>query len=473
MKEYRGTDIIKASRFLQKMAIEREELEKIIPLTKVQVEDRFANVYFEGEHDGKLLTVIVTVYRAMTYCNKYFATTDGRVFQKNNSPADFLEMLRWINSICKLDTEEARNGTLVMRREEWAIVHADFIEEFIHKLKEFAHNAERVLYGVMVPWEREYKTFLCQKHYPILTYDPDIHDFKSEYGVATDSAQIGFLVSYDAKKIYLIFGICHRCDRSAYEFTKKLFPDSVPALPCFDCNGEDGSARMIECNSIDEVVEKMKYAQDTWEKHYDEIAKEKGITRDWKKADEWDYDGPSYPEGTPERESLEADKRAKEEKRGVAILDKTLRGMSARGFDFKTMFPYAEITYEKGDVVVKIKYQFPKIDGSKLKWKSATCDIRINFYRLRDNREEFKVKVQDVATYQTMHGVYDWFKIAKTRDPERMMIIKPGRARHSYYYYDGYYCGERIMREMREAINSILPKISELKEFAEYKRFKE
>ena len=61
MKEYRGTEIIKASRWLQDMSHEREVIEKIIPLTKVQVEDRSAKVFFEGEHDGKLLTVIVTV----------------------------------------------------------------------------------------------------------------------------------------------------------------------------------------------------------------------------------------------------------------------------------------------------------------------------------------------------------------------------------------------------------------------------
>lgn len=389
MKEYRGTEIIKASRFLQDMSHERESLEKIIPLTKVQVEDRSAKVFFEGEHDGKLLTVIVTVYKAVTYRNQYFATTDGKTINTESSREGFSDFMRWINSICKLDSEEARDGTLEMRREEWAVVHADFVSEFVRKLRMFAHDANRVTYGVMVPWEKNYRCTLCCHYYPMLTYDEGLHDFKKRDALA----EVGFQISYDAKKIYLIFGLSQFCDTEPYEFLKKLFPDSVPALECFQCNGRDGSARMVECNSIDEAAEKMKQAQEIWEKHYDEIAKAKGVTRDWKRAKEWDWDGPKYEEGTPERESFDADKKIKEQKHGAVVIDETLRAMTARGFDFKTMFPDAEIGYENGSVVIKIKYKFPKIDGSKIKWKPATCDIRIEFFRDRENREEFRVKV--------------------------------------------------------------------------------
>lgn len=455
------------------MSHEREVLDKIIPLTRVQVEDRSAKVFFEGEHDGKPLTVIVTVYKAVTYRNQYFATTDGKTINTESSREGFSDFMRWINSICKLDTEEARDGTLEMRREEWAIVHADFVREFVRKLKMLAHVPERVTYGLMVPWERQYRCTLCQHFYPMLTYDEDLHDFKRKYGVSWDSGVVRFHVSYDAKKIYLIFGLNQFCEHEPYEFLKKLFPDSVPALECFECNGRDGSARMVECNSIDEAAEKMKRAQEIWEKHYDEIAKAKGVTRDWKRAKEWEWDGPKYEDGTPEYESLEADKKIKEQRDGAVAIDETLRAMTARGFDFKTMFPDAEISYENGSVVVKLKYKFPKIDGSKIKWKDATCDIQIEFFRDRENREEFRVKVQDVASYQTMHGVYDRFKYAKSSDIERMMMIKPSRARHKYWYYDGYYNARQSMHELREAIESIKPKIEELKEFAEYKGFKE
>jgi hypothetical protein len=469
MKEYRGTEIIKASRFLQKMTHECEVLGKIIPLTKVQVEDRSARVFFEGEHDGKPLRVVVTVYRAVTYSNEYSATADGRVFQSRYGHGGFVELIRWINSICKLDTDEARDGTLEMRLEEWAIVHADFIREFIRKLNILAHNPDRVTYGVMVPWERQYRCTLCQHYYPMLAYDKEIHDFKKRDVVA----EVGFQISYDAKKIYLIFGIDQFCDYESYEFLKKMFPDTVPALECFECNGRDGSARMVECNSIDEAAEKMKRAQETWEKHYDEIAKAEGMTRDWKKAKSWDWDGPEYEEGTPERETLDADKKIKEQKHGAVVIDETLRAMTARGFDLKTMFPDAEISYENDSVVLKISYKFPKIDGSKIKWKPATCDVQIKFFRDHNNREEFRVLVHDVAVYQTMHGVYDRFMEAKRNDGEKMMMIKPSRARRKYWYYDGYYNARQSMQEMREAIESIKPKIAELKEFAEYKGFKE
>ena len=473
MKEYRGRDIIKASRYLQDMFHEREVLEKIIPLTKVQVEDRFAKVYFEGEHDGKLLTVIVTVYKAKSHHNQYFATTDGRSINTENSRDSFPDFVRWINSICRLDTEEARNGTLEMRKEEWAIVHSDFIEEFVKKLRCFVDKGEKVLYGVMKPWESSHSCILCKHYFPILTYDPELHDFKREYGIANDTAEIGFQVSWDAKKIYLVIGLDQFCGYEAFKFVQKLLPDTVPALPSLACNGREGSARMFECNSIDEAAEKMKYAQETWEKHYDAIANEKGVTRDWKKAKEWNWDGPKYEEGSSEDMSLKADIEVKEQKEGVAVLEKTLTGMSARGFDFKTMFPEAEITYDKGEVVVKIPYMFPKVTGSKMKWKPATCDLHINFYRNSENREEFTVKVQEVATYQTMKGVYDRFKYAKSNDAEKMMLIKQSRVRHKYWYCDGYYNARQSMHDMREAIDSIRPKIEELKEFVEYKGFKE
>ena len=473
MKEYRGTDIIKASRYLQDMSYERQELEKIIPLTKVQVEDRFAKVYFEGEHDGKLLTVIVTVYKAMSYHNQYFATTDGRMINTQDSRDNFQDVLRWINSVCKLDTEEAKNGTLEMRKEEWAIVHADFIKEFTKKLKCFVDKGDKVLYGVMEPWRQEHSCILCKDYFPILTYDPDLHDFKRKYGVANDSAEIGFAVSWDAKKIYLVIGLDQFCNKESFAFVQKLLPGTVPAIPELACNGREGSARMFECNSIDEAAEKMKYAHDTWDKHYEDIAKEKGITRDWKKAKEWNWDGPKYEEGSPEDLSLKADIEVKEQKKGVAVVEETLRAMTARGFDFRTMFPEAEITYEKGEVAIKIPYKFPKVTGSKMKWKDAICDIRIEFYHDGQQREEFTIKVQDIATYQTMQGVYDRFKYAKSNDAEKMMLIKPCRARRKYWYYDGYYNARQSMHEVREAIESIRPKIDELKDFVEYKGFKE
>lgn len=473
MKEYRGTEIIKASRWIQDMSHEREVLEKIIPLTKVQVEDRSAKVFFEGEHDGKLLTVIVTVYKAISRHNQYFATTDGRMINIEDTRDGFQDFMRWINSICKLDTEEAKNGTLEMRKEEWGIVHADFIKEFTKKLRCFVDKGDKVLYGIMEPWQKDHSCILCKHYFPILKYDPDLHDFKKEYGVANDTAEVGFQVSYDAKKIYLVFGLNQYTAPRPFEFLKQMFPDSVPAIPSLACNGRDGSARMIECNSIDEAAEKMKYAQSVWDKRYDDLAKENGITRDWRKAKEWDWDGPKYEEGTPEYESLEADRKVKEAKKGVAVMEETLRAMTARGFDLKTMFPEAEITYEKGEVVVKIPYMFPKVTGSKMKWKPATCDISIEFYRDNKKQEEFRVKVQEIATYQTMAGVYDRFKYAKENDAEKMMMIKPCRARHKYWYYDWYYNARQSMHEMRDAIMSIRPKIDELKEFVEYKGFKE
>ena len=126
MKTYKGQELIKAAKYLQKMGSVRSKIEQDFTLDSIDVEDREATVHYLGKVEGEDAKLNVTVFKAKTYGNVYAAYLAGQRFEEK----DYDRVYIWLHTITKLDTEEAKTGKLQLLPEQWNKVHKDFMKKF-------------------------------------------------------------------------------------------------------------------------------------------------------------------------------------------------------------------------------------------------------------------------------------------------------------------------------------------------------
>jgi len=474
MKTYTGNELVKAGPFLQQMQAEIDRLPEL-KVTRADVGDRSCVVLLEGEIGGRLATVEVTVFKAKTYKNRYLATMDDKLFDSEKI-CGYLDpltsMVTWLHTICKLDTEEARDGRLVMRPEEWDIVHADFIRHCVKTIPMFIHKPEILRHTVAWPWD-QHPYSLERHHWKLRIYDKELRDFRLPRSLAY--FYVSLVTSYDTKKLWIVIGPDFRCAYNEYDILKRMFPHAVTAPERFEKFGRDNTALVVECDSPEMVASEIEAATKRLDAYYDDVAKENNAPRDWHKAVEWTEDGPVYPPLSPERDSLERDRYAMETKHNAERKAYVLERLKAREIDLVAMLPDAAISYEKGMLNCKFSYRFPKVDGGRVKWRKAEATVQVDFSGCPDiEKETYTVYVPRIARYQTMRGVYDDFQTARENDGTRDMMIKPASSRDSFWYEDNHtYRWLSSAHEVIAAIKELPGKIKDLTEFVKYKGLRE
>jgi hypothetical protein len=474
MKVYTGSELVKAGPFLQQMQAEIDRLPEL-KVTRAEVGDRSCDVFLDGEIDGRLATVQVTVFKAKSYHNRYLATMDGKIYdsETNSGYMDPLTaMVTWLHSICKLDTEEARDGRLVMRPEEWDTVHADFIKHCLKTIPMFIHKPEIVRHTVAWPWD-QHPYSLERHHWKLRIYDKDLRDFRLPSNLTY--FYVSLVTSYDTKKLWIVIGPDFRNSYNEYEILKRMFPDAVTAPELFSKFGRDNTALVVECDSPEMVAKEIEAATRRLDDYYDDVAKENDAPRDWHKAVKWTEEGPVYLPLSPEQESLERDRYAKQTKHNAERKAYILERLKAREIDLEAMLPGATISYENGMLNCKFSYRFPKVDGGRVKWRKAEATVQVDFSGCPGiEKESYTIYVPRIAKYQTMRGVYDDFQTARENDATRDMMIKPAQSRASYWYEDNN--TQRWLSSAHEVIAGIkaLPgKIKALSDFVQYKGLRE
>jgi hypothetical protein len=283
------------------------------------------------------------------------------------------------------------------------------------------------------------------------------------------------VTSYDTKKLWIVIGPDFRNSYNEYEILKRMFPDAVTAPELFSKFGRDNTALVVECDSPEMVAREIEKATRRLDDYYDEVAKENDAPRDWHKAVKWTDEGPVYLPLSPEQESLERDRYAKQTKHNAERKAYILERLKAREIDLEAMLPGATISYENGMLNCKFSYRFPKVDGGRVKWRKAEATVQVDFSGCPGiEKESYTIYVPRIAKYQTMRGVYDDFQTARENDATRDMMIKPAQSRASYWYEDNN--TQRWLSSAHEVIAGIkaLPgKIKALSDFVQYKGHRE
>lgn len=470
MKTYKGAEIIKAAKYLQKMDT-RSEIEAEFTLDSVDVEDRKVVVHYSGTIEQKRATLDVTVYKAKSYDTEYKAKMAGRVFKET----DYRKVKIWLHSITKLKTEDAKAGKIELLPEEWKIVHKDFIEKFF---KDFhIRKTEFPESFVAFPYidRRSFGDIDEEFGLILLEYDPSLKDFKEDFNNYQFNLSIG--ISNDTKTLALGYYV-HDYDKNLNNALAAILPNAKQGkCPLLSCYGTGNKYYYVE-GTYDEILAICNGLKDRLYAHYDKIIKKCGGNPHWKNATGWTESGPVYPSGSAEsakaKELLDAKVNAKMQ----ASIDRVAETVKKfYGIDIKTYFKNSKVEckgYQFADtVVITIPYKFPKVTGSKVVLVDKELTVKI--YRddypntWGDGRhDKGDVQYQYPGIYTTMSGEYTDFSSAKSNDKGRLMILKPTRKKATAYY-DTSRC--RNVSNV-SVFSTIKRQLADLEEFVKYKGFK-
>lgn len=470
MKTYKGNELIKAAKYLQKMGSVRSEIEKDFTLDSIDVEDREATVHYIGKVEGEDAKLNVTVFKAKTYGNVYAAYLAGQRFEEK----EYDKVYIWLHSITKLDTEEAKTGKLQLLPEQWKKIHKDFMKKFFNDFNIDKHDQKwpecfvefRYLgHGAFNDVDDEFGLIL-------LAYDPALKDFKKSSDDYEFNIDIG--ISNDTTKLALGYYI--------HEYAKELNAAFKAVLPM----AENGISKIIEyggCSdyyyvegTYDEILEICKGMKERLFAYYDEIIKKRGGNPNWRSAITWEESGPVYPADSEESIKAKEQLDAKVNALKKASIERVVQ-VANDFYHVNIVGLFKDSTIECNEyrfadsVTIKVPYKFPKIKGSKVVMQDKVLEI--DLYRddyprsYGDGRyNELTVTYSIPAIYGTMSGEYVTFEEALNHDTEKLMTLKPTRKKSKAYISEQWSkCNEPVFDDIKNLIKGI-DKYLEYKGFA-------
>lgn len=434
MKTFKGTELIKAAKYLEELGDVRPRIEQDFTIDSVDVEDRKATVHFIGTVEGVDARLDVVVYKAKSYDNWYYATMADQKFNDK----DYNKVNIWLHSITRLDTEEAKNGTLKLLPEQWRIVHKGIMNKFFKDFRIEKHKSKW--------WPEEFVEFRYLDH-------GSFHNLGSEFGLVLleyDPKLKDFKKSFDDYQFHVDLGMSNDTTRLAVGY---YLHDREPvlnaALKAVLPMAKNGKCTIIQHYGVygdyyyvegthDEILEICKGMKDRLFEYYDGIIKSVGGNPNWRNATGWEESGPVYPAESDDavkvkelQDAKEADAKQRSINR-VATVAKQFFGV-----DIKTFFKDSTIEcrgYQFADtVVIMVPYKFPKVSGSKVVMQDKVLEISLYrddypYYNGSESRyDELTVTYHIPGIYGTMRGEFTDFSEAVKNDSEKLMTLKPTR----------------------------------------------
>lgn len=469
MKTYKGNEIIKAAKYLQKMGSVRSRIEQEFTLDSIDVEDREATVHYVGTVEGEDAKLNVTVFKAKTYGNVYAAYLAGQRFEEK----EYDKVYIWLHSITKLDTEEAKSGKLKLLPEQWKKVHKDFMKKFFKDFNIGKHDQQ---------WPECFVEFNYLGHGSghdigkefgliLLEYDPALKDFKQSTNDYQFDVDIG--ISNDTTKLALGY--------YTHEYEKELDAALQAILPM----AKDGTTRILSyygCSgyhyvegTYDEILEICKGFKERLFEHYDTIIKNRGGNPNWRSATTWKESGPVYPANSDESTKAKEMLDAKENALKAESIERVVN-VAKRFFNVNIVGLFKDSTIEcngyrfADSVTIKVPYKFPKVKGSKVVMQDKVLEI--DFYRDDFPRsygegryDELTVTYSIPAIYGTMDGEYFSFEEALKHDSEKLMTLKPTRKKGRAFSSEKWgVCKKPVFTHIQDLIDG-------LEKYLKYKGF--
>ena len=474
MKTYSGNELIKVAKYRQAANKFLTNIEsRGFSIEKVTVDKNIATFFYKGEQDGKTITLDIYVKAnkheigLTAKCGDLSLKCDFECYSYIDRP----KFEKWLGSVTKLDTKEALDGTLPMTIDLWLTIprHNEFyqrIRKDIRPLLYFDSWIENKDWYIEMPGDYKLDG-VSSFPLPQLVYSSKINDFVLD----PDHSEVNFGFGFTSRHTAFIHYRWYEFDKRGNQIIRKMFPEAKQ-LPKKPHEGRDEGHFRFDTD-YETVINIVKTARERLLAVYDEEAKKHGLPDTWKTATEWTTDGPIYPKGTDAANSID---KLRDEAR-AEIIEKNLsviKEQVSRRSDvpLEELFPGAhyldKVPKWREDSILHgsqydfeayaiIPYKFPKIKGSKIAWQDKAIEITLNYEKTSDR---FTVSYRIPFKFACMCGVYKWFYEAKKHDTEKMMIIKnSGRAIYTDIGYSGF--------------KHIKQHLDELKQFAEYKGFKD
>lgn len=475
MKTYTKDQFIKCSTWIQKA---NQELLTFLKsnggeLEKVEVEDRSANLYLVGTYEGEAIVAKIKVYKAKSYNDDFSCKLGKHEYKFRNARTVSMgyEQLRdfkmWFRSILKLKTEDAKNGNIELRPEEWEKVHADWVKDIREIFKPYMNTNDLGQWLYLILSEKP--TFntctgtVKPTLYP-LVYDSKIRDFKKD-GWRDMPRNITF--SKRKRECSLQFQSGYY-DRDPQGMLPKIYPNAKLVE-----SSSNGSKCYVQTGTYEEIAEELAKTQERWRAEMDKIAVGHGVPN-WYKATTWTESGPCYPTGSEESQKLkESRDRAWEDYKDNLIRsfkysfskfwDPVDPEKIFKGMEVKWDVPYLtehERTFCDKCVVITVNYKFPKVSGGKCVLQDKEVTFRIVKTEYHDDRSpRWTYSYHLPAIYQTISGKYERFDEAVIHDEDKQMMIKPNRKTYE------------TSRELLDVMVKVRDAIRDLDKYIEYKGF--
>lgn len=468
MKTYKGNEIIKAAKYLEKLGTTRATIERDFTLDSVDVDDRDATVHYIGKMACLGATLDVTVYKAKSYANEYKAAIDGKKYDDR----DYNKVHIWLHSITRLDTEDAKEGKLQLLPKEWLQVHKEFMKKF---LKDFRIKKTE--------WLETFVSFPYLGHgsfgdighefgLVLLEYDPALKDFKESFNDYQFQLSIG--ISNDTKKLALGYYVRESYDKELNNAFAAILPNAKTGkTPLIEDSSDPRWYRHVE-GTYDEILEICNGMKERLFAYYDSVIKRCGGNPNWQSATSWTESGPVYPSGSEESKKAKEQLDAKVDKLNQEAIQRVSNLIyKVYNVDIKTVFENSTIVcngYRFADTVtIKFPYKFPKVKGSKVVMQDKVMEVEIyrddfpkTYGNGRDNEVTIKYNIPGI--YATMKGEYTSFKEARASDSEKMMILKPTRKMGKTWYSERY-----SYNKPTPVFDIIKQSLADLEDFLTYK----
>ena len=474
MKTYSGNELIKVAKYRQSAQEFLGQLEaKGFAVETVTVEDSTATFHYKAEQDGQTVYADILVKSSKGEIGakaKCGSRSHKYEFERTYYASERRDFFKWIDCVTKLKTKEALDGSMSLPTDLWYSIpknkaFCERVRNDLLPLTDRDYQLNNLANLVRMP-DDQYNFGITVGNLPQLVYSAQINDFVRDpkhpdlfFDIGITSSQAGFV------KIK-----CYDFDLRGNDLKRKMYPETK-LIASKDSTPDDGE--YIYHTDYETALKLVKEAKDRLWAIYDEEAKRHGIPETWKEATGWTTDGPVYPEGSSAGENI----TKKREDARVKLIEKNLsviKDLVSRrcGASLEDTFPGAQyldkVPKWREDSILHgnqyyyeayatIPYKFPNIKGSKIAWQDKVIEITITY---NDSNDRFTISYRIPFKFACMCGVYDWFYEAKKHDTEKMMIIKnSGRATHTDIGSSGF----RYIKQQ----------LDELKQFAEYKGFKE
>jgi len=474
MKTYSGNELIKVAKYRQSAQEFLGQLEaKGFAVETVTVEDSTATFHYKAEQDGQTVYADILVKSSKGEIGakaKCGSRSHKYEFERTYYSSERSDFFKWIDCVTKLNTTEALDGSMSLPHDLWYSIpknkaFCERVRNDLLPLTKCDYQLNNLANLVHMP-DDQYNFGISIGAFPQLVYSAQINDFVRDpkhpelfIDIGITSRQSGFITIK-----------CYDFDPRGNDLKRKMYPETklVAVKNHTPDNGE-----YIYHTDYETALKLVKEAKDRLWAIYDEEAKRHGMPETWKEATDWTTDGPVYPEGSSAGESITKkrdDARAK-------LIEQNLRVIKAQvsrrcDASLEDTFPGAQYLDKVPkwreesilhgnqyyyEAYATIPYKFPNIKGSKIAWQDKVIEITITYDKSFDR---FTISYRIPFKFACMCGVYDWFYEAKKHDTEKMMIIKnSGRATHTDIGSSGF----RYIKQH----------LDELKQFAEYKGFKE
>lgn len=214
MKIYRNTDLIKGAAYISKIpSDDMVKLEKDFTIDSIDADGAIGTIHFVGTVDGAPATVDAVVNKSKKVRRAVYTAKVGEHTFKGMEfdyfLNDFEELQIWMHSINKLDTDEARNGTLPLRMEEWKKVHSGVLDKLAEDFNLASVGEAQYAYGcVQMPHYRFHWngfTWFHIRGIELLEYDDKLGDFRRHNRAYRFCIYIS--LSYDAKRIKMWYDV--------------------------------------------------------------------------------------------------------------------------------------------------------------------------------------------------------------------------------------------------------------------------